>query len=115
LAAERTEKDLEEERGTRRWAAEGAAVAGGGQRRGEILIVVVAQPEFFLPTGIFIPRRSGKGIPFLTVRIQIPNQNRMYKRYRAVYRGINSLYCCSKGFYRAVNNLYWCTEKDSPA
>jgi hypothetical protein len=74
LAAERTEKDPEEERGTRRWAAEGAAVAGGGQRRGEILIVVVAQLEFFLPTGTFIPRRSGKGIP------------QRYKWYTSSYR-----------------------------
>jgi hypothetical protein len=60
--------------------------------------------------------RSGiNGIPLLTARIQIPNQNRLLKRYRAVYHGINGFYRGIKGFYRAVNNLYRCTEKDPPA
>jgi hypothetical protein len=70
--------------------------------------------------GVCPVENSGKGIPpiipLFTGRIQIPNQNRLYKRYRRVYvyRGINSLYRCGKSFYRAVNNLYWCTEKGPP-
>jgi hypothetical protein len=65
----------------------------------------------FIPTGIFLPLpavrvyRSGiNGIPLLTARIQNPNQNRLYKRYPAVYRGIKYLYRCGKDLYRSIMN-----------
>jgi hypothetical protein len=98
----------------------GCGRPGAGRRRLNVVRRSL-RPGFFYRS-VYLYRcgavrvyRSGiNGIPLLTARIQIPNQNHLFKRYRAVYRGINGLYCGINDFYHAVNNLYRCTEKDPP-